>query len=51
MEVFDVSHDLALAKATATHYIDYLKVGKIDGEWKLINVLWVPDPDAPALGG
>jgi hypothetical protein len=28
-------------------YYDYLQVAKIDGEWKIINVLWVMNPNAP----
>jgi len=51
VEVYDVSHDMAMVKVSSLLYIDYLQVGHVNGEWKLINVLWVPNPDAPARGG
>jgi hypothetical protein len=38
---------MATVKVYSAMYIDYLQVGKINGEWKIINVLWVPNPDAP----
>jgi hypothetical protein len=48
VEVFDCSHGIASVKVTSAMYIDYLEIGKVNGEWKIINVLWVPNPDAPA---
>ncbi|MCK5075261.1 MAG: nuclear transport factor 2 family protein, partial [Calditrichia bacterium] len=27
-------------KTTCGQFIDYLLIGKINGEWKIINVLW-----------
>jgi hypothetical protein len=47
VEIHDVSHGIAAAKVTSSRYIDHLQVGKVDGEWKIINVLWVPNPEAP----
>jgi hypothetical protein len=47
VEILDASHDMATVKVYSAMYIDYLQVGKINGEWKIINVLWVPNPDAP----
>ncbi len=46
VDVFDVSHDMAMAKVTSARYIDYLQVAKVDGKWKLINVLWIPNPES-----
>ncbi len=48
VEVYDVSHDIALAKVTSAMYIDYLQVAKFNSEWKIINVLWVPNPGTPS---
>ena len=31
----------------ASMYIDLLQIGMVNGEWKIINVLWVPNPDRP----
>lgn len=47
VEIFDVSHGIASVKVYSAMYIDYLQIGKIGDEWKIINVLWVPNPDAP----
>ena len=47
VEIHDVSHDIAAVKVTSSQYIDHLQVGKVDGDWKIINVLWVPNPNAP----
>lgn len=51
VEVYDVSHDIAMAKVSSALYIDYLQIAKVNGEWKIVNVLWVPNPDAAARGG
>ena len=47
VDIFDISHDMALLKVTSAMYIDLLQIGKVNGEWKIINVLWVPNPDRP----
>ncbi len=31
-------------------YIDLLQIAKINEEWKIVNVLWVANPDAPRRG-
>lgn len=51
VEVQDVSHDMASVKVTSAMYIDYLQMARVNGAWKIINVLWVPNPDAPGRGG
>jgi hypothetical protein len=51
VEIYDVSHDMAMAKVSSLRYIDYLQLGKVDGEWKIINVLWVPNPASSGQGG
>jgi hypothetical protein len=50
VEINDASHGQAAVKVTSAQYIDHLQVGKVNGEWKIINVLWVPNPDAPRPG-
>lgn len=47
VDIFDISHDMALVKVTSAMYIDLLQIAKVNGEWKIINVLWVPNPDRP----
>jgi hypothetical protein len=44
--VLDVMEDIAMVKVLSAMYYDYLQVAKIDGEWKIINVLWVMNPNA-----
>jgi hypothetical protein len=46
VELNDVSHGQAAVKVTSSLYIDHLQLGKVNGQWKIINVLWVPNPDA-----
>jgi ribosomal protein L31 len=50
VEIQDISHGMAAVKVTSSRYIDHLQVGKVDGEWMIINVLWVMNPDAPRPG-
>lgn len=40
--IFDVSNDISLIKVTQNKmpFFDYLQLAKINGEWKIINVLW-----------
>lgn len=39
--------DVACAKITSAKYNDFLQMVKIDGQWKIVNVLWVLGPDTP----
>ena len=45
VEILDVYGDVASVKITAAEWIDYMHVAKIDGEWKIINVLWEVTPE------
>jgi len=47
VDIQDVSHGIAAVKVTSSRYIDHLQLGKVNGEWKIINVLWVSNPEAP----
>jgi hypothetical protein len=51
VEINDISHGIAAVKVSSSRYIDHLQMGKVNGEWKIINVLWVPNPDRPQQGG
>ena len=46
VEVFDISHGIAAVKVYSSQYIDHMQMGKVNGEWRIINVLWVPNPEA-----
>lgn len=40
--IYDITADFALAKTVNTKYgfFDYCQLAKVNGEWKVINVLW-----------
>lgn len=40
--IYDIQGKIATAKVVTNKFkfIDYVQMGKIDGEWKVINVLW-----------
>ena len=38
--IYDVLEQTASVKLTADWGIDYMRLGKFDGKWKIINVLW-----------
>jgi hypothetical protein len=50
VEIYDISHGIASVKVASAMYIDHLQIGMVNGAWKIINVLSVPNPDAPRQG-
>jgi hypothetical protein len=45
VSILDISYGKAAAvKIVATGWVDYLQVAKIDGQWKIVNVLWEQTP-------
>ncbi len=44
VKILDVLEGLAMVKATSASFWDYLQLANIDGEWKIINVLWTRNP-------
>ena len=40
VEIFDISGSIASVKLTADEWIDYMHIVKLNGEWKVVNVLW-----------
>lgn len=47
MTILDFVDDIATVEVLSTMFFDYLQVAKINGEWKIVNVLWVMNPLAP----
>jgi hypothetical protein len=45
--ILDTFGDIASVRVDASTWVDYLHVGKVNGEWKLINVLWGWRPGRP----
>ena len=48
VEILDVSPTIASAKSVSPEFIDYLHLAKVDGQWRIVNVLWEPTPEARA---
>ncbi len=46
LTILDMAEGLAMVKILSSRYYDYLQMGLIDGQWKIINVLWVMNPSA-----
>lgn len=44
--ILDIYRGAAAVRINATDWIDYLQLGRIDGQWKIINVLWELKPKA-----
>ncbi|MDZ4709679.1 MAG: nuclear transport factor 2 family protein [Saprospiraceae bacterium] len=43
VDIYDITGGIALAKVSTNKmpdFFDYIQAGKINGEWKIINVLW-----------
>ena len=40
VKLLDISARTASVKLTADEWIDYMHIVKVNGEWKIINVLW-----------
>ena len=48
--ILDRFNNAVIVKVVASDWIDYLSAAKVNGEWKIINVLWElkPKPAEPA---
>jgi hypothetical protein len=40
ISIFDVYENIAEVKIDSTNYMDYLQMGKLNGRWVIVNVLW-----------
>ena len=38
--ILDIFGNAASAKAVMADWVDYLQLGKVDGRWVIVNVLW-----------
>lgn len=46
--ILDISYGKAASvKVVASDWVDYLHVAKVDGQWKIVNVLWERTPATP----
>lgn len=49
--VFDIHGDMAVARAVGAPWYDYAELARIDGEWRIVNVLWAPNQPGSAGEG
>jgi peroxiredoxin len=47
VSVLRINEDIASVKITSAMFNDYLQMVKVDGQWKIINVLWTDGEDSP----
>jgi hypothetical protein len=38
--ILDVFRDMAMVRGRSAHFMDYVQLAKVDGQWKIVNVLW-----------
>ncbi|HEU0079429.1 MAG TPA: nuclear transport factor 2 family protein [Longimicrobiaceae bacterium] len=38
--ILDIFQNMATVKLVASGWVDYMHLGKIDGQWKIVNVMW-----------
>lgn len=46
--ILDVFQSIATVKIDSADFLDYVHMARVGGEWKIINVLWLPHRKAPA---
>ncbi len=44
--IFTVYSNVAIVQAEMSDWFDHMQLAKVDGQWKIINVLWVMKPKA-----
>lgn len=42
VKILDIDKNMACVKSMCSEFNDYLLMAKMDGQWKIVNVLWVP---------
>ncbi len=48
VRILDIFGDAASVRVDADSWVDYLQLGRMDGEWKILNVLWELRPEVKA---
>jgi len=44
--ILDIFGNAASAKAVMSDWVDYMQLGKVDGRWVIVNVLWERKPQS-----
>ena len=45
VDILAVKEGLAMVTVVSKRFYDYLQIAEIEGEWKLVNVLWIFNPE------
>jgi hypothetical protein len=51
IEIYDVDGDMATVKLIARDWVDYMHLGRWNGRWVIINVLWAHKPEKREAAG
>jgi hypothetical protein len=43
IDILDVFKTMATVRVESASFVDYLHLGKTEGDWKIVNVLWLPN--------
>jgi hypothetical protein len=46
VKVLKINDNVACARLTSSQFNDYLAMVRFDGQWKIVNVLWIFGPDS-----
>jgi hypothetical protein len=46
VRILDTFGNAASVRVDASGWVDYMHLGRVDGEWKIINVLWALRPES-----
>jgi alkyl hydroperoxide reductase subunit AhpC len=47
VQILNIDSDVANVKITSNKFIDYLQIIKLDGQWKIVNVMWTSGTGVP----
>lgn len=40
VDILDIFENAASVRVTAYEWVDYMHLGRVEGEWRIVNVLW-----------
>jgi hypothetical protein len=49
--ILEVMGNTAMVKLEMNEWVDYMQMGKLDGRWMIVNVLWEPYPETKKKWG
>ncbi len=44
--ILDLYGDMASVRVTSAKFVDYMQIGRFDGGWRIVNVLWDFQPES-----